>query len=171
MRKCWLVKDGREKIALDLEDKDEQGAVTKPEWIEVKTSLPAGELKRLDHSGLRRLKPAEGKKYGDADLQLEIVMEMEEAEIAKILAWVADWSFTDWNEKPILISRANLRSLDIEAYNSVKDAVDNHTEAQDAEKKSLSDGSDGATRLKRISSSCEPSDGALEPTTEPTPTS
>ncbi len=171
MRKSWLIKQSKKKLELDLVVLDEKGNETRPEWIEVLTALTAGQRKKLEHSGLRKMRPAKGTKYGDKNLELEIVLEIEEAEIEKILAWVKDWSFTDFNGNLLTFSRENLCSIDVEAFEVIKKAVDDHTEEIEAGKKSRSNTISGGSRLKRISPSCEPSDGPPESITIPPSTS
>jgi len=139
MKKSYVVKADRVKLPIELED---------DEWIEVKTRLTVREKRRFRYAGFTRMRNVGNEK----NPQVEINVDWDETETARILEYVTDWSFVDHNEKPLSLNSETLGTIDEEAFNAIKKALDKFVEEKEQEKKSLSPGTDSGGRLKTISS-------------------
>jgi len=139
MKKSRLVK--REKVRLPLELEGE-------EWIEVKTLLTVREKRRFQRAGFDRMRSV-----GDQEKpEVEIRVDWEDVETARILEYVTDWSFVDHNEKPLPLTKEMLGDIDEEAFDAIKKALDKFVEEREKEKKLLSPTTDSESRVKKISS-------------------
>lgn len=141
MKKSRLVKRETDRLILDLEPEGE-------EWIEVKTQLTVREKRRFRRAGFDRMRSIGNEK----DPQVEIRVDWEDVETARILEYVTDWSFVDHKEKPLKLNKEQLGNIDEEAFDAIVKALDEFVEEREQEKKLLSPTTGSESRLKRISS-------------------
>jgi len=104
---------------LDLEDGD---------WIDVKQELTVGELLRFQTSGFKRVRADRG---GDQDFELDLVA----MKLAKVDAYLVDWSAKKADGKDLPYSRTALEALDAATFTAIEAAIDGHVERMAQEKK------------------------------------
>lgn len=109
-----------EVVRLDISDGD---------WIEIKRRLTLGEQKRLEGAGIGR---ATGFRQG-ADV--EVAVDLEAAAMALLVTYLVDWSLRDEHDKPVSVTRSSVAALDPDDAEEIEQAISNHIQARDAEKK------------------------------------
>lgn len=98
-----------ETVRLDLSDGD---------YLIVKKELNAGEQRRVFSDFVKTARSGEA-----------FELDPEKVGLTKILGYLVDWSFTDGAGKPVEISEGAIKSLDMESFREVKDAIDLHDAA------------------------------------------
>lgn len=95
-------------------------------WIEVKEKLPFGESERLRGMNfqLRASSDSFGKGAGQDDLRID----MSAYKLARMEAYIVDWSARDDQDKPVKVSRDALAALDQESADEIEAAIDAHIE-------------------------------------------
>lgn len=88
------------------------------EWIEVKERLTYGEEQRLATAGLRGAR-------GTGE-NMEVTVDWDRFNVARILTWVTDWSFRDERGKSVALTRQAVEALKPEAAREVLEALDAH---------------------------------------------
>jgi hypothetical protein len=61
----------------------------------------------------------------------EQTVDLKNVRLAKVLAYLVRWSFVDGKGDPLPISREVLRSIDVDIFVEVMNAIDEHLEAID----------------------------------------
>jgi hypothetical protein len=129
------------------------------EWIEVKKELAIGELNKW------RTASIVGYRQKNKDAEPEFRLDMRAAGVARAAAYLVDWSFRDWNDKPMKYSVDALQSLSEADFNEIDAAIDAHVTALEQEKKA----SRGETTSSPDSPSAVISAGPGTSTNEPQP--
>jgi hypothetical protein len=95
-------------------------------WIEIKERLPFGEAERLRGMNfqLRASSDSFGKGAGQDDLRID----MSAYKLARMEAYIVDWSARDEQDKPVRVSRDALAALDQESADEIEQALDSHIE-------------------------------------------
>lgn len=123
-RKSWLVQSKKEKISLDLGDGQE--------WIEVKDRLTVGEERDLADRAMGDARP--DLDHPDNAFAMVIEQRMANYSIFRVLAWLTDWSLVDHDGKPIPVKLEHVRALELEAFNCIDKALDEHISKLEAAK-------------------------------------
>lgn len=97
-------------------------------WIEVKKELAYGEKQRLNGAGLTSIKRPE-------DGSTEMGIDWGKFNLAKLSAWIVDWSLRDKNDKPVKVSPTAFAALDTDVADALLEAIDVHQEALEELKK------------------------------------
>lgn len=102
------------------------------DWIEVRDRLDFGRQQRLAAAGVGGLRGfAAGGDLAAASLELDLAS----FEIARILAWVTEWSFRDDDDRPVKLERSAVEHLDPDTADEIRAALDAHVERLEGEKK------------------------------------
>jgi hypothetical protein len=112
--------------------------------LTVKRYLTAAEFRELVRASTKPIHLNGGRNGASGDLSLEI--DPTESGLATVLAYLLDWTFTDFDNRPIVIRdqpraavRAALDIIDADSYMEVQRAIQAHDTAMrafaDAEKK------------------------------------
>jgi hypothetical protein len=124
--------------------------LTDGDWVLVRAELTFGQQRRLAAAGLTG--------YDATALAGErLRVDLASFEIEKLCVWVMDWSFTDADGGPVVVSRQSIEGLTPETAAEIDAALEAHLEAE-AEKKAR--GATGSPRPGATSSSAKPSGGA-----------
>jgi len=118
--------------------------ISEGDTLTVKRFLTSAEFRELIRASTKPIKMAPG---ASGDLALEI--DPTESGLATVLAYLVDWTFTDFDGRPLVIRdqpraivRAALDAIDADSYMEVQRAIQAHDTAMrayaDAEKKILS---------------------------------
>lgn len=95
------------------------------DWIEAKERLDFGEAQALAGAGLRQ---SGSILSGQPDVQLDLAA----YKIARMVAYLVDWSFRDGDDRPVDVSREAIRALDPATAAEIEAALDAHIEALEA---------------------------------------
>jgi len=96
------------------------------DWIEVKLRLTNGERRQMNAAGLARTL-----KQQTPGSDQEIGVDWPEFAIARAMAWIVDWSFTDVVGNRIPFSRNAYLAIDTESADEIDAALDKHIEERD----------------------------------------
>jgi hypothetical protein len=127
--------------------------------LTVKRFLTAGEFRTLMRSATKTVKIDADTKLNGQDWELEI--DPTESGVATVLAYLLDWTFTDFDGRPLAIRdqppavvRAALDAIDAASYMEVQRAIQAHDQTMRAfiadEKKSLSGSTPPAPTLRSV---------------------
>lgn len=114
MGKFRFVKS--EKARLPLTDGD---------WVEIKQRLTVGETKRMQGQGFPSMTPANEFAESKFDVRWGAI------EIARLEAYLLDWSFRDEHDKPVKLTRAAIEALDEATFEEVSAAITKFIEERD----------------------------------------
>jgi hypothetical protein len=117
--------------------------------LTVKKYLTAGEFRELIRASTKPVRMDTATMGSGKDLSFEI--DPTESGLAMILAYLVDWTFTDFDGRPVAIRdqspavvRAALDAIDADSYMEVQQAIQNHDKSMRAfaaaEKKMTSGG-------------------------------
>ena len=111
--------------------------ISQGDWLLVKKHLTAGERRQMFSHMMRR------GGVGDS-------LDSSRVGLARILAYLIDWSFTDADDRPLVILdqsmevvEAKLDAIDPESFTEVLEAIDKHDDAMEkarAEEKNVQAG-------------------------------
>lgn len=118
-------------------------------WLDVKKRLNAGESRKMFARVVKDMTVGE-----------KAQLDPEQVGLTKLQAYVLGWSFTD-DGKPVPFSLATMDNLDPDVYAEMIKAVDDHIDAQDAEREKEKNGSAIAKESLMTSSSPSFADGVL----------
>lgn len=117
-----------------------QLALSHGDWIRVKERLTYGESVRLQGAGAVDLLVNSGVDEAGQHIGIDLAA----FEMARITAWVVEWSFADERGKRVPVNRDTIESLDPDTAEEIKAAIDRHVEKLEAEKNDPSIGSTSA---------------------------
>jgi len=123
--------------------------------ITVKKFLTAGEFRELIHAATKPVRLDASTVASGRDVGFEI--DPTESGVAIVLAYLLDWSFTDFDGRPIVIRnqpaavvRAALDIIDADSYMEVQRAIQDHDKSMRAFAESEKKITNGATRPEPI---------------------
>lgn len=119
------------------------------EWIDVKKELNAGESRRIFATLVKEMNVGAATK-----------LDPERVGLTKVLAYVVGWSFLNTQHRPEPVSESALDGLDVDTYQSIVDAVDQHDTACEAIRLARKNGQGGETPLPATSPSLAAAAGA-----------
>ncbi len=131
MSRCRFVQP--EVVRLPLSDGD---------FLDVKKQLTAGEERQVFSRQIR----AQG--LGD-----KAQLDLDQVGKSKIVMYVLGWSFVDATGHPVPFSESALDNLDAESFSEIRDAVDAHEAAVEAERAARKNGPTSETTSSAISPS------------------
>ncbi len=99
------------------------------DWIEVKRELSAGADQKYRTAGFRRVSQRED------GTQSEVDVDWQSLAMARIEAYLVDWSATDAKNNKVKVSRDSIAALSTEDFEEIDEAIKAHVEAMAAEKK------------------------------------
>jgi len=108
-------------------------------WIEVKRQLTAGEERAYRSAGFRRVSQRKDEDGSEIDVDWTAMA------FARAEAFIVDWSARTPEDKPMPVSRTNIRTLHPDDFAEIDAAIVAHMEAVDAEKKLTPSGSASST--------------------------
>jgi hypothetical protein len=111
----------RETVRRDLSDDD---------WIEIKAALSYGEEQNLNASAFRALRDGE-------DGQGEVTIDWAARNLNKIEAWVVEWSFRSDQDRPMPVTKGNIKNLDADTAREILETIDAYMVEQERIKKGL----------------------------------
>lgn len=122
-------------------------AISGGDTLTVKRFLTAGEFRALVRSATKPIRLDAASAASGRDMAFEI--DPTESAVATIVAYLLDWTFTDFDGRPLVIKdqppsvlRAALDAIDAESYMEVQRAIQDHDKAMRAfvaaEKKMMS---------------------------------
>ena len=123
-----------ESVRIDLKD----GPDGSKNWIKVKRELTVGEDRQFRAAGMKNLRPG-----ADAS---SIEIDWSEMAIARVHAYLVDWSATmpnpkdPDNPKKVKVSKEAIQSLDKESFEEIDNAIQAHIEAMGDAKKETTSG-------------------------------
>lgn len=109
------------------------------EWIEVKCELTAGESREL----FGRMRPFV--KLGEEDRFIA-----KEISMARVSAYLVDWSFVDAAGKRVAVTDAAIDMLNLATFTEITRAIDDHEAAMDAQRVAEKNGQAGSRKLAAI---------------------
>lgn len=107
-----FVKSETDRIELQVDGQDH--------WIEVRRRLTAGARKKMEGSAFTHVEESSSH-AGEVALSFDPAR----MSVAKIVAYLVDWSFTDEGTK-VPVSKAMVEMLTEEAYAVIEKAIDAH---------------------------------------------
>ena len=113
-----------ESVKIDISDGD---------WIEIKRQLTNGEQKAVNRAAFRSRYELTDGDTGSSFVE----MDMGSFALAKLGAYLVDWSFKDERGKDVKLTPDAMRNLDQETAAEIEAAIDTHIETLAAEKKDL----------------------------------
>jgi len=123
MAESWFVVP--ETIRLPLEGE---------QWIDVKRALNVGEVQAM----FRRIYPTA--KAGE-----KLDVDLTQVGSAKVLAYLVGWSLVDPGGKPVAVSEAALNRLSPEKFALIREAIEAHDEAAEAQRAEEKNGQAGVS--------------------------
>ena len=106
-------------------------AISQGDSITVKKFLTAGEFRALVRTATRTIRVDAATVLDGKDIALDI--DPTESGIATVIAYLLDWTFTDFDGRPIVIRdqppaavRAALDAIDADSYMEVQRAIQEH---------------------------------------------
>ena len=106
-------------------------SISQGDTITVKKFLTAGEFRELIRASTKPVRMDAATAAAGKDLSFEI--DPTESGIAMILAYLLDWTFTDFDGRPVVIRdqpravvRAALDAIDADSYMEVQRAIQEH---------------------------------------------
>lgn len=99
-------------------------------WIEVKRELTAGEKQRYRTAGLSRMHAAAG-----AGNDTAIDVDWERMALARVEAYLVDWSAKDAKGKDVKVSASAIRALSEDDFREIDEAIEAHVARMDEAKK------------------------------------
>ncbi len=91
------------------------------DWIEIKERLSIGDARQATASFI-----------GSYTKDGARTPNMETLGMGEVLAYLIDWSFRDAQDKPVKVSLAAIKGLDLETYAEIEAAISTHAAALDA---------------------------------------
>lgn len=122
------------------------------DWVLVHAELTYGQQRRLASAGLTGVPDALAAQGQGEPLSMDLAA----YDLARLCAWVMDWSFRDADGDHVAVSREAIESLHPDTAAEIQKALDAHVEALEAKKGEAG----GATAPAATSSSAKPSAGA-----------
>jgi hypothetical protein len=120
-----------ETVRVDLSDGD---------YLIIKKELNAGEQRSVFNGFVK-----------DAQSGKAWTLDPEKVGLTKMIAYLVDWSFVDKEGKPVEISEAALKSLDVESFREVKDVIDAHDDQAEKAREARKNGMAGTPTSVAIS--------------------
>ena len=99
------------------------------EWIEIKKLLNVGEDRRYRSAGLKRLTGSPGSAATAVDV------DWAELALARVTAYLVDWSFRDGNGKTVDLTPAAIQNLSTDDFEEIDNAIQAHIKEVEDEKK------------------------------------
>jgi len=99
-------------------------------WIDVKKDLTAGEEKRYRSAGLRRMTPR-----ADANSSSEIDIDWLAMALARVEAYLVDWSAKKPDGKDLPVTRQAIEALETTDFDEIDTAIQKHMDQRLEEKK------------------------------------
>ena len=128
MSRCRFVEPDTRR--LDLTDGD---------WLDVKVELTAGETREL----FGRMRP-----YVTPGETNQLIA--KEVAIARLVAYVVEWSFRDRAGKPVPVTSDTIDAVDMETFQEMLAAVDAHLAAQETKRVAEKNGRAGSINSEAI---------------------
>ena len=98
------------------------------DWVEIKRRLTVGEEKQMHMGAMRMRGTTSGKDNEEVEVGYEA--DMRALTLSKVQAYLVGWSL-DRD-----VSAKAIEALDPDSFEAIEEAIDKHTEAMEAEKKS-----------------------------------
>lgn len=124
----WCVRP-TETAPIDLTWTDPDTGIQHTFWVKLKKRLTVGETKTIQTSGWTGVRP---KSDG-----AEIGLNWREQGFTRMTVWVTSWSLADENKTPLPVSRDVMESLHPDVFALIENAITQHIEALDDEKKAM----------------------------------
>lgn len=105
-------------------------ALSQDDWLEVRDELSFGRQQKLAGAGIGGLQGFDGGDLANVTMDLDVGA----FEIARIMAWVTDWSFRDAAGKRVELTRAAVENLLPETADEIRLALDAHVKAVEEKK-------------------------------------
>lgn len=112
-------------------------AISGGDSLTVKKFLTAGEFRELVRAATKPLRLDAATAASGKDLSFEI--DPTESGVATVMAYLLDWTFTDFDNRPVVIRdqppsvvRAALDAIDAESYMEVQRAIQEHDKSMRA---------------------------------------
>lgn len=99
------------------------------DWIKVKLQLGVGESRNLLTAGFKNVTGLFGASDAASLNQSTLRVDWVEQTIARVMAWVTDWSFLDTRGNRVPFNRETVCALDEETFAEIDAALDKHVEA------------------------------------------
>jgi len=133
--------------------------ISRGDSITVKKFLTAGEFRELVRAATKPVRLDAATAASGKDLAFEI--DPTESGVATVMAYLLDWTFTDFDGRPVVIRdqppavvRAALDAIDAESYMEVQRAIQEHDQSMRAfvasEKKMMSGATTPAPILQSV---------------------
>lgn len=113
--------------------------ISQGDWLLVKKRLNAGESRRIFARMVKSIKPGETEKPDDK-VKADVEYDVRQMGLSKAVEYLLDWSIKDDENKPVVIRdrspkdlEAALESLDLESFNEITKAIEDHEAAMEAE--------------------------------------
>ena len=100
------------------------------DWVLVHAELTYGQQRRLAAAG----HPREPGVLAEQGQGKGLTVDLAAYDIERLVTWVMDWSFTDGDGRPVLVSREAIEGLTPETAQEIGAALDAHVEALEAKK-------------------------------------
>ena len=105
------------------------------DWIEVKAQLTFGESERMKAAAVQK----KFKLDEDGGVELkDIEITIDQVKLAKLAAWIVDWSFCDGSGAVVSVSPDAIEALDSDSAEEVNAALDKHIEEMSKNSKATS---------------------------------
>jgi hypothetical protein len=120
-------------VRIDLSDGD---------FINIKRELNTGEQRRVFSRFVKEARSGE-----------RFVLDPEQVGLTKIVEYLIGWSFVDASGAPVDVSEEAIKSLDVDTFKEIKEAIDQHEAKVDAERSARKNGTAGTPPSAVISAS------------------
>lgn len=104
--------------------------LTDGDWVLVRAELTYGQQRRLASAGLSGV-PAALAEQGQGEA---LSVDLAAYDLERLATWLMDWSFTDADGAPVVVSRPAIESLHPDTAAEVQQALDAHIEALEGKK-------------------------------------
>ena len=131
-KRSWFVKP--EEVKIDLSD---------GQWIKVKKRLTVAEERAMLTAGFRGIHREEDAKGVD------VSVDWTDTELARVRTYLTDWSLSEEQGDKVVsvpLTYDSIKSLDPDAFDEIRKAIDKHVETVEEEKKRTT----GEAKLKAI---------------------
>jgi hypothetical protein len=113
--------------------------ISQGDWLLVKKRLNAGESRRIFARMVKSIKPGDTQ-TPEQKVTADVEYDVRQMGLSKAVEYLLDWSIKDDDNKPVVIRDASpkaiesaLESLDLESFNEITKAIEDHEVAMTAE--------------------------------------
>ena len=112
------------------------------DFIDIKKELNAGEQRRVFSRFVKDARSGES-----------WAVDPEQVGLTKMVEYLIGWSLVDADGKPVDVSEESIKSLDVDSFKEIKDAIDAHEKQVETERAERKNAKAGTVSSEAISAS------------------